>query len=152
TGWLWPLFATSPDAYKQAPLAGVIYHQLGSLLVLLNSMRLLAFDRAATTGASARVRLAAKAVDGWIARFSLADLLHAVGHRWKSIAAGLAGVGLVAWLSTCFATIEVGEVGIVQRFGKPVADLPPGLHLRWPSPVETIVRVRPGDVRTVEVG
>ncbi len=74
TGWLWPLFATSPDAYKQAPLAGVIYHQLGSLLVLLNSMRLLAFERAAPTGALARVRGAAQSVDGWLGRFSIDEV------------------------------------------------------------------------------
>ena len=45
TGWLWPLFASSPEWYESAPLAAVIYHQFGSLAVLLNSMRLLAFDR-----------------------------------------------------------------------------------------------------------
>src|SRR5207249_3122338 len=50
TGWLWPLIATSPDWYEKAPLVGVLYHQLGSLLVLLNSMRLLAFDRTAEIG------------------------------------------------------------------------------------------------------
>ena len=31
--------------YNHGPLAGVIYHQLGSLAVLLNSMRLLWFER-----------------------------------------------------------------------------------------------------------
>ena len=67
TGWLWPLLASSPEAYQQAPLVGVIYHQVGSLLVLLNSMRLLAFERAATTGAVARVR-GACAGRGWLAR------------------------------------------------------------------------------------
>ena len=152
TGWLWPLFATSPDAYKQAPLAGVIYHQLGSLLVLLNSMRLLAFDRTSPTGTIARVRGAAQAVDGWLGRFSLDDLLHQIGHRWKSIAGALFGIGLFAWLATCFASVETGEVGIVQRFGRATTDLEPGLHIRWPSPIETVVRIRPNEVRTVEVG
>ena len=76
TGWLWPLFATSPDAHKQAPLAGVIYHQLGSLLVLLNSMRLLAFDRLAPPGTLALLRGAAKTVDGWLGRFSFDEFLH----------------------------------------------------------------------------
>ena len=43
TAWLWPLLAPSDWWYKQSPIAAVIYHQLGSLAVLLNSMRLLWF-------------------------------------------------------------------------------------------------------------
>ena len=152
TGWLWPLFATSPEAYQQAPLVGVLYHQLGSLLVLLNSMRLLAFERTATTGAVARVRGAAKAVDGWIERFSVDDWLHGLAHRWRGISAVLAVLALVAWLSTSFAMVAVDEVGIVQHFGRATADLEPGLHLRWPWPVESVARIRPGEVRSVEIG
>src|SRR5205823_9308604 len=45
TAWLWPLLAPSGVWYESGPLAGVIYHQFGSLAVLLNSMRLLAFER-----------------------------------------------------------------------------------------------------------
>ena len=30
---------------KEVPLAGVIFHQVGSLAVLINAMRLLAFER-----------------------------------------------------------------------------------------------------------
>src|SRR5439155_14661283 len=44
TGWLWPLLAGSPEWYEAAPLAGAVWHQLGSLAGLLNSLRLLAFE------------------------------------------------------------------------------------------------------------
>src|SRR5262249_11846955 len=48
TAWLWPFLA--PRGWEQeGPLAAVIYHQLGSLAVLLNAMRLLWFERAATS-------------------------------------------------------------------------------------------------------
>ncbi len=40
----------------------------------------------------------------------------------------------------------------MQRFGKATTDLEPGLHVRWPWPVETVARIRPNEVRTVEVG
>jgi HflK protein len=33
-----------------------------------------------------------------------------------------------------------------------VDDLPPGLHYRWPWPVETVTRLKPDQVRTVEIG
>jgi Cu+-exporting ATPase len=152
TGWLWPFFAPSAEWYESAPLAGVVYHQLASLLVLLNSMRLLAFDRTSSSPTLSRIRGAAKAVERWADRFSFDELLHAIGHRWKSISAAVGGVLLLVWLSTCFARIDVGEVGIVQRFGRVTADLGPGLHVRWPWPVETVTRIRPDEVRTVEIG
>src|SRR5207237_4085625 len=49
TAWIWPLLASSPTWYEQAPLAAVIYHQIGSLAVLINAMRLLWFERSAST-------------------------------------------------------------------------------------------------------
>src|SRR2546422_6116543 len=48
TAWLWPLLLP-PDWHSKAPIAAVLYHQLGSLLVLLNSMRLLWFERSETS-------------------------------------------------------------------------------------------------------
>ncbi|VTS11589.1 protease modulator HflK [Gemmata obscuriglobus] len=151
TGLLWPLFATSPEWYESAPLVGVIYHQFGSLAVLLNSMRLLAFDRADNRTLS-RAKGAAKAVEGWLNRFSIDDTLHAVAHRWKLIRAGAFGAFFVALALTSFAQVETDEVGVVRQFGAITADLPPGLHVRWPWPIETVTRVRPDEVRTVELG
>ncbi|HUR54363.1 MAG TPA: heavy metal translocating P-type ATPase, partial [Gemmataceae bacterium] len=151
TGWLWPLFATSPDWYEKAPLAGVLYHQAASLAVLLNSMRLLAFER--TPGKTvARVRDSAKAVDRWLSTHTLDDVLHGIGHRWKAITAALAAAGLVAWVGSGFVQVETGEVGVAQRFGKVTADLAPGLHVRWPWPIETVTRLRPDEIRMIEVG
>ncbi len=45
TAWLWPLLAPTRQAYDWAPIVAVLYHQIGSLLVLMNSMRLLWFER-----------------------------------------------------------------------------------------------------------
>jgi Cu+-exporting ATPase len=151
TGWLWPLFATSPDWYEAAPLAGVVYHQIGSLAVLLNSMRLLAFDRTESRTLS-RARGAARSVEGWLNRFSIDTVLHEIGHRWKFVAGAIGAALFVAWIGTAFAQVENGEVGVVRRFGELRDDLGPGLHLRWPWPVETVTRVRTQEVRTVEIG
>jgi Cu+-exporting ATPase len=152
TGWLWPLIATEPGWYERAPLVGVLYHQLGSLLVLLNSMRLLAFDRAATNPRLARLRDSARSFDRWLNTVHLDDLLHAIGHRWKAVTGAAAAILLLTWLSTGLAQVNIGEIGVVQRFGAVTADLEPGLHLRWPWPVERVTRIRPDELRTVEVG
>ena len=152
TGVLWPLFATSPEWYEIAPLAGAIYHQLGSLLVLLNSMRLLAFERTATNAVVGRARDATKTVDRWINTLHADDLLHAVTHRWKPVLGGVIAVSLLGWLASGFTAIAANEVGVVQRFGAVQNDLPPGLHVRWPWPIEAVTRVKPAEVRTVEIG
>ena len=151
TGLLWPLFASSPEWYESAPLAAVIYHQFGSLAVLLNSMRLLAFDRKENRTLS-RARGVAQALEGWLGRVSIDGLLHAVAHQWKFIRAGLVGAAVLVFLGTAFSQIENGEVGVVRRFGEVTADLQPGLHVRWPWPIETVTRVRPDEVRSVELG
>ncbi len=48
TAWLWPLL-TPASWSADGPVVAVIYHQLGSLAVLLNAMRLLGFERTATS-------------------------------------------------------------------------------------------------------
>jgi Cu+-exporting ATPase len=152
TGWLWPLFAPTPAWYERAPLVGVLYHQLGSLLVLLNSMRLLAFERTGGSPAFVKLRDTTQAVGRRLDTFRIDDVLHGILHRWKRIAAGFAIIAAFAWLSTAFAQVNIDEIGIAQRFGAVTADLEPGLHVRWPWPIETVTRVRPNEIRTVEVG
>lgn len=52
------------------------------------------------------------------------------------------GLGALALLSTCFFTIQETEVGLVTRFGRPLDKLAePGLHLKGPWPIDTVVRV-----------
>ncbi len=148
TGFLWPLFSSSPDWAKSAPLAAVIYHQIGSLLVLLNSMRLLAFERKTTGKLRARVQ----AFDRWANTVHLDDAFHWVWHRWKPITAALLVGLLVVWLGSGLVVIGATEVGVVQRFGAVGDDLQPGLHVRWPWPVESVTRLRPAEIRTVEIG
>jgi HflK protein len=67
----------------------------------------------------------------------------------KVVAALLA----IAFLSTMFFTVEPGEVGMVERFGKVVtAELPPGLHLKFPYPIDVARKVRLDRVRTINLG
>jgi Cu+-exporting ATPase len=150
--WLWPLLA--PQWLKHSPLAAVIYHQIGSLAVLLNSMRLLWFERESKpSSVLVRSKRMFQFVDGWLQRnLNFDDWLHGLGHRWRTativvlvlIAAGFAVSGLTQ--------LGPDELGIVTRFGRPVADVGPGLHWRWPWPIEQVVRVQPERIRTVEIG
>ena len=153
TAWLWPLLAPARWA-ESGPLAGVLYHQVGSLLVLLNSMRLLAFGRWADSRSLTGWRHWWGRVDDWIARWlSLDEWLHLAGHHWRLALTGLVaalGVGLAL---SGLTVVNYDEVVVVRRFGRPLErDLAPGLHWRWPWPVEMLSRLQAGRVRVVEVG
>ncbi len=154
TGWVWPLLSKSPGWIEKAPLAGVIYHQIGSLLVLLNSMRLLTFERAAMKKSSHRMKSLLIMTDRWIDKLTNTDeLLHDLAHRWKPIAAIVAAIGLIVYALSGVASVGPDEVAVVRQFGRPLEnDLEPGLHWRWPYPVEEVIRIKPAQVRTVEVG
>jgi Cu+-exporting ATPase len=153
TAWLWPLLAPTEWWYRQSPIAAVIYHQIGSLAVLLNSMRLLWFERAATGTAPGRVGRVFRRIDGWMERYlNFDEFFHWLGHRWRPALALLALLLLGGYALSGFTQIAPDERGVVLQFGRPVADLEPGLHYRWPWPVERVVRIQPDRIRTVEVG
>ena len=148
TAWLWPLLA--PAGYvEQGPLAAVLYHQVGSLLVLLNSMRLLGFERGGTAW-----KARARAVNDWFEKsFDIEEGLHWATHRWALLLGWAAGLLAAAWAVSGVQAIGPAQVGVVRRFGRLIGDdLGPGLHVRWPWPIESVARVEPGRVRTVEIG
>jgi Cu+-exporting ATPase len=154
TGWLWPLLAPTPEWYEQAPLAGVIYHQIGSFAVLVNAMRLLWFERRLTSPSWLRAQESLHRLDHWLEhRFDL----HA-GWHWITDHGRLVVSLLILFLAAGYALsgvvqVNSDEVAVVRRFGRALNDdLGPGLYWRWPWPVEQVVRIQPDLIRTVEVG
>jgi Cu+-exporting ATPase len=152
TAWLWPLLAPA-EWYTQSPVVAVLYHQLGSLAVLVNSMRLLWFERTATSPARLGLTRFFRDVDHWMEHhLDPGEALHWLSHRWRPVLAALLGLLLAGYALSGLRQLGPDEVGVVLRFGRPVVDLGPGLYWRWPWPVEQVVRLRPEQVRTVEVG
>jgi Cu+-exporting ATPase len=152
TAWLWPLL-TPASWYEQSPLAAVLYHQVGSLAVLLNAMRLLWFERPATNAAWAKARAATRRVEDWMTRHTDADeWLHWLGHHWKPVAAAVAALLLAAYGLSGLVQVRADERAVVRRFGRALDDLGPGLHWRWPWPAEQVTKLQPDRVDSVEVG
>ena len=60
---------------------------------------------------------------------------------------GLIGVGLLGW--EMVYRIEPAERGVVMRFGAHVATLQPGPHIRFPRPIEEVVKVNVERIQTV---
>lgn len=59
---------------------------------------------------------------------------------------------IVIWLTTIFYTIEPYQQGIREQLGGSIELVNPGLHLKWPWPINRVVKVDRERIRTTEVG
>src|SRR5262249_55461690 len=58
-----------------------------------------------------------------------------------------------AYAASGLTRVGPEEWAVVRRFGRPLDDdLGPGLHWRWPWPVEEVTRLQPDRVHSVEIG
>ena len=56
---------------------------------------------------------------------------------------------------TCFVVIDTGEQAVVERFGRPVEGrktLGPGLHMKWPWPIDIVQRHPTERVEMLQIG
>ncbi len=58
----------------------------------------------------------------------------------------------VLFLSTSVVFIEAGEQGVLERFGRPLGMLEPGVHFKLPWPMEKLYRYRTQQIQTFDVG
>jgi Cu+-exporting ATPase len=115
------------------PVAAAVLHQVSSLTVVLNSLRLLVDPRP------------------WQDRFHRWRHLLERRRRWLLAAAAL--LALAAYALSGLHRVGLGEVGVVLECGKMAGDPePPGLHYRLPWPWGWHYLVRPGEIRRVEIG
>ncbi len=134
------------------PVAAAVLHQAGSLLVLLNSMRLLVFGDWAELPPVRQLRRLGAAIARLDDRVDLPAVWGWIGTRHRIILGGLAGALLLAYATSGWTAIGPSELGVLQRFGRYEATLGPGLHLRWPWPIERVQTVAPDRVRSLEIG
>ncbi|MGA2735818.1 MAG: FtsH protease activity modulator HflK [Bryobacteraceae bacterium] len=146
---------TAAATGRLGPIGAAVTHQIASLLVVLNSLRLLHVG-----GKAGRF--------GWVAPklHYLSHELHHLSHhvdpkRWfdEAIARrrelarpALVGVAALILLSGFYA-LAPNEIGIIERFGRKILPYQqPGLHYKLPWPIERLTRVKGRSVRVVEVG
>ena len=65
--------------------------------------------------------------------------------------AAVAAILVVAWYAFFFR-VEPDELGVVMRFGEYVRQEPPGLHYRWPYPVEEVLKPKVTRQNIIEIG
>jgi heavy metal translocating P-type ATPase len=116
-----------------SPVAAAVLHQVSSLTVVLNSLRLL--------------------IDLHRWRHRLQRWLGTLRRRWRRVLAFGGAAAAMAYVLSGLHAIGVGEVGVVQQFGKLLLPLESsGLHYRLPYPLAWHYAVRPGEIRRVEIG
>jgi Cu+-exporting ATPase len=151
TAWIMPTWSEAWMA--RSPVAAALFHQLGSLLVLLNAMRLLWFERWHQRWPGRLETAIGDLCGRWLAQ--LRPIRDAASWGWRFRGQGLRValyLLLAAYLTQVVVFVQPEEVAIVKRFGRWHAVLEPGPHLRLPPPWDTILRERPSQVRTVEIG
>ena len=131
------------------PVSAAITHQIGSLLVLLNAIRLLGFERWEQMGP---IRTAGRFLDT-CRRCRPSDLsIWAWNHR-RALLRSATLAALLAYLGSGITVIGPNQVGVLRRWGsyqEPL--LGPGLHIRLPVPIETVAKVEPELVRVARIG
>jgi membrane protease subunit HflK len=65
--------------------------------------------------------------------------------------AAVVAAAIVGWYAFFFR-VDPDELGVVMRFGEFVRQEPPGLHFRWPYPVEEVIRPKVTRQNIIEVG
>lgn len=136
---------------RLTPVQAAVFHQVGSLAVLLNSLRLL--------GVEARPETFLGRVAGGLRRALEAvlslDIDGAVGWlatHWRQLGLGLVRLAALVWALTCFVPVGPDQVAVVRVLGRHVGTYGPGLGLKPWWPLGRAVRLRPDDVRVVELG
>ncbi|MEK7404093.1 MAG: FtsH protease activity modulator HflK [Acidobacteriota bacterium] len=143
---------------KLGPIGAAATHQLASLLVMLNSLRLLKVERRARRGWLERLP-ATRLGEWWRGARRLAASVdpkagfNAIVVRRRQLArpALITAAALVALNG--FYTLKPEETGLIERFGRKVLPYKqPGLHYKLPWPIERLTLIQAQRVRVVEIG
>jgi P-type Cu+ transporter len=134
------------------PVAAAILHQVGSLLVLLNSMRLLAFGDWWELPPLKQVRALQASISRLDDRIDFEDSWRWIWSRRRFITGCVFASLMLVYSASGWTTVGPDEVGLLQRFGRFRGLLGPGLHPRWPFPIERVTIFKPDRIQSLEIG
>ena len=151
TAWVMPTWS---DVWlRRSPVAAALFHQIGSVLVLLNAMRLLWFE------ALARQLPGSRRTGRGGFRRPRRRLVRAAGtSRSRRLAtaptmgAALAAALVLVYFSLGITVVQPDEVAVVQRCGRFAAVLGPGLYLACRRRGTRSGKIGRRSVQTIEIG
>jgi len=135
------------------PVGAAVMHQIASLLVVLNSLRLLAYRTETPLSRwLARVSEFGRQFEALLGSFAPKLRAWFEAHRKQVVAGVVVGVSAI-WLFSGVYIVNPDEVAVVQLFGRVLAeDVPPGIHYRLSFPLTKLTKVRKHELRRVEIG
>ena len=135
-----------------SPGAAAVFHEVASLAVMLNALRLLWFERWEQTRLGSVSRSLGAAAEWGFELLSPSRLVFRfLEHSGVIVRLGAAVLAL-AWFLSGLVLIQEGQQAVVTRFGRFETVLESGLHWRWPAPFERLWIERVDEVRTVQIG
>ncbi len=135
-----------------SPVAGAIFHEFSSLAVMINAMRLLWFERWDETWAG-RTNQSLSRFSDWITAFlSPSRIIYDFMNHWKTLTRISIAIGIIFWMLSNIVLIKPDEQAIVSRFGKQNRVLNPGFYWCYPSPVETVLKEKVNQLRSLKIG
>jgi Cu+-exporting ATPase len=142
------------------PVGAAVTHQVSALLVVMNALRLLVYGEVRENafvrrGASLKDE-ASHLLEHLGSQASLTCALRFVAqwlreHR-TTVLRLAAPLLLLAYVLSGITLVGPDEMIVVQRFGRKADAVGPGLHWRFPWPVEQINRLKPHRVQVAEIG
>lgn len=135
-----------------SPVAGAVFHEVSSLAVMLNAMRLLWFERWDETWAGRlthSVNGFSEVITSWL---SPSRIIYFFVNRWNMILRMAFGFAVIAWMLSNIVLIRPDEQAVVLRFGKRNRILEPGLYWCQPYPVEEVIKEKVSQLRSLKVG
>ena len=139
----------NPFAHRRGGHASV-----SSFFVMINSLRLLRVERTGWRWLNRTPLPAAWTfVRHKLEAFDVRDAFVRLIERWREFVrpAAIAAVALIVLSGVHI--IGPAQVGIVERFGRRLVPYEaPGLHYRFPWPIDQLTRIQAKQVRTVEIG
>lgn len=134
------------------PVAAAVFHEIASLAVMANAMRLLWFERWDATWLGRTSQQIGDAADWLTQTLSPTRLVFGLIRHWNVLLRLAAAVLALFWLTRGLVMIAADEQAIVTRFGRFSAQLESGIHWRWPPPLEQVTRAKVDRIRVVQIG
>ena len=134
------------------PIGGAMFHEVASLAVMANAMRLLWFESHSSSLTSRGLNTLLSGADWLVANTSPAEWVFWCIKHWKLGTKLVTATLLSLWFLSGIALLTEDEHAIVTRFGRVETELSSGLHWRWPWPLERLTREKVGLIRSVSVG
>ncbi|RLT03287.1 MAG: heavy metal translocating P-type ATPase, partial [Planctomycetota bacterium] len=134
------------------PAVAAVFHEISSLAVMLNAMRLLWFGRWHETRLGRLSNSTANVAEWLVEKLSPTKLVFGFLDHWPTLVRTTVAVFGVWWCCSGIVLLSEDEQAVVTRLGRFETTLSAGWHWRWPNGLERIRRERVGEVRAVQIG